>query len=84
MASNSTRRHVDPMREIDLLLLEEITLPRTIQIGVRARVLRAACMLFVLMGLLGLVIHGVTHRDAASIVPAPPLVEFPGGIPMVP
>ena len=81
MASNSTRRHVDPMREIDLLLLEEITLPRTIQIGVRARVLRAACMLFVLMGLLGLVIHAVTHRDAAS---APPLVEFPGGIPMVP
>jgi hypothetical protein len=84
MADNSTRRHVDPMREIDLLLLEEITMHRTIQPDVRATVLRTACMLLVLTGLLGLVIHAVTHRDAASMAAAPPLGELPSGIPMAP
>jgi hypothetical protein len=84
MASNSTRPHADPMREIDLLLLEEITMHRTIQPDVRATVLGTACMLIVLTGLLGLVIHAVTHRDAASMASAPPLIELPSGIPMTP
>jgi hypothetical protein len=84
MANNSTRPHADPMREIDLLLLEETTMHRTIRPDVRATVLGTACMLLVLTGLLGLVIHAVTHRDAASMASAPPLIELPSGIPMAP
>ena len=83
MANNSTRPHADPMREIDLLVLEEITMHRTIQPDVRATVLGTACMLLVLTGLLGLCIHAVTHRDAASMASAPPPIELPSG-PMVP
>ena len=57
------RTHFDPMREIDLLLLEEIMMRRDFPIDARARALQTLCMLVVLAAVGGLFIHTLTHKE---------------------
>jgi hypothetical protein len=84
MPGNSTPRPIDPMREIDLLLMEEIMNRRNFQTDARARALQTFCMLVMLAALMGIFIHAATHKDAASVVSVPALLESGGRMPMVP
>ena len=65
------RTHFDPMREIDLLLLEDIMMRRDVPIDARARALQTLCMLVVLAAVGGLFIHTFTHKEAISVVSSP-------------
>ena len=44
MPSNSTCRRADPMREIDLLLLEEITMRRNVETNRTAVIAQTVCL----------------------------------------
>ena len=74
----------DPMREIDLLLMEEIMMRRNFPTDARARALQTLCLLKLLAALAGMFIHALTHRDVTSIVSVPALHETPNRTPMVP
>jgi hypothetical protein len=84
MQKRRQRPSPDPMREIDVLLTEEIMMRRNFPTDVRARALQTLCMLVLLAALTGMFIHAVTHRDATTIVSVPPLLDSPNRMPMVP
>jgi hypothetical protein len=67
----------DPMREIDLLLMEDIMMRRDFPTDARAKVAQTLCMLVVLATLGGMFVHALTHNDAMSIVSAPALSSSP-------
>ena len=72
------------MREIDLLLVEESMMRRDFPTDARARALQTLSMLVVLAALTAVFVHALTHRDAATIVSVPALLESPNRMPMVP
>jgi hypothetical protein len=84
MQKRRQRPDPDPMREIDLLLMEEIMMRRNFPTDARARALQTLCMLVVLAAVTGMFIHALRHRDATSIVSVPALLETPNRMPMVP
>lgn len=63
MANNSTRRRTDPMREIDLLLLEEITMRRNVETNKTAVIAQAICLAAVGLFFLAAFFYALTHRE---------------------
>ena len=85
MWKRKQRRDPDPMREIDLLLMEDIMMCRNFPTDTRAKVAQTLCMLAVLAALGGMFVHALTHKDATSLVAAPPLSTSPiDQLPMIP
>ena len=84
MRKRRQRPDPDQMREIDLLLMEEIMMHRNFPTDARARALQTLCMLVVLAAVTGMFIHALTHRDATSMVSVPILLESPNRMPMAP
>jgi hypothetical protein len=76
----------DPMREIDLLLMEEIMLRRNFPKEARAiGALQTLCMLAVLAAATALFIHALGQRDATtSVVSVPADLGAAGQMPMSP
>jgi hypothetical protein len=64
-------RQPDPMRDIDLLLLEDDMMRRYVETDRRARVVQTMCMLLVLTACLGMFVHALSQRDVASIASLP-------------
>jgi hypothetical protein len=85
MWKRKQRPDPDPMREIDLLLMEDIMMRRNFATDARAKVAKTLCMLVVLAALGGMFVHALTHSDATSVVAAPPLSSDPiYQLPMIP
>jgi hypothetical protein len=61
MPSNSMRRHVDPMREIDLLLLEEITMRRNVETNRTAVIAQTVCLTAVGLFFFAVFFYAFTH-----------------------
>ena len=81
MQKRRQRSDPDPMREIDLLLVEDIMMRHNFPADARTRALQTGCMLLVLAALTGIFIHALRHRDATSIVSVPPVPDSPIGCP---
>ena len=56
-------RHHDPMRELDLLLLEDIMMRRHFQPTKTAMALQTTCMLLVLLGVGVMFAHTLLHPE---------------------
>jgi hypothetical protein len=85
MWERKQRPDPDPIREIDLLLMEDIMMRRNFPTDARAKVVQTLCMLVVLVALGGMFVHALTHNDATSLVAAPPLSSSPiDQLPMIP
>ncbi len=52
------------MREIDLLLLEDVMMRRSFPTDARARMAQTIAILVVLLAISGVLVHAVIHRDA--------------------
>lgn len=65
---NQTKRPIphDPMREIDLLLLEDIMMRRNFDTTARQRALQTGGILLVLASLIVVFIHALTHQDIVA------------------
>jgi hypothetical protein len=61
----------DPMREIDLLLLEEDMVHRKFESNARAKALQTVCVLLVLFSLAGVLVRELAHRGGGiSLAPS--------------
>ena len=64
MANNSTRRRADPMREIDLLLLEEITMRRNVETNRTAVIAQTVCLTAVGLFFFAAFFYALTHPQS--------------------
>lgn len=71
-------RRPDPMREIDLLLLEDITMRRNFQPTRTATVLQITCMLLVLLGVGAIFAYSLRHPEVGTA--ATSQVRDPSGV----
>jgi len=72
-------RHPDPMREIDLLLLEDDMTRRDVEIDTRSRVAQTVALLLVATFFLGIFVHSLTRGDAGLVASLPSI-----GVPLAP
>jgi hypothetical protein len=72
-------RHPDPMREIDLLLLEDDMTRRDVEIDTRSRVAQTVALLLVATFFLGILVHSLTRGDAGLVASLPSI-----GVPLAP
>ena len=63
MPSNPTRRRTDPMREIDLLLLEEINMRRNVETNRTAVIAQTVCLTAVGLFFFAVFFSALTHRE---------------------
>jgi hypothetical protein len=63
MPSNPTRRRADPMRVIDLLLLEEINMRRNVETNRTAVIAQTVSLTAVGLFFLAAFFHALTHRE---------------------
>ena len=64
MPSNSTRGRADPMREIDLLLLEEITMRRNVETNRTAVIAQTICLTAVGLFFFAAFFYELTHPQS--------------------
>ena len=72
-------RQPDPMREIDLLLLEDDMTRRDVEIDTRSRVAQTVALLLVATFFLGIFVHSLTRGDAGQVASLPSI-----GVPLAP
>jgi len=72
-------RQPDPMREIDLLLLEDDMTRRDVEIDTRSRVAQTVALVLVGTFFLGILVHSLTQRDAGLVASLPSI-----GVPLAP
>lgn len=76
MSNHASRaRRTDPMREVDLMLLEDALMRQNVQTSRTAVGLQTACMTIFALFLFGLFFYSLTHREfvvaaASGIAPA--------------
>lgn len=79
------KQRPDPIREIDLLLMEDIMMRRNFPTDGHAKLAQMLSMLVVLAVLGGIFVHALTHNDATSLVSSPRLSSSPiDQLPMIP
>ena len=61
----------DPMREIDLILLEDVMRRYPVEVSATARMFQTGGLVFVLLALLGMLAHDVVRRDPSATARAP-------------
>jgi hypothetical protein len=57
-------RSTDPMREVDLILLEDALMRRSLETSRTAVGVQTACMTILALFLFGLFLYSVTHRES--------------------
>ena len=65
MSNHASRaRRTDPMREVDLMLLEDALMRQNVPTSRTAVGLQTACMTILALFLFGLFLYSVTHRES--------------------
>lgn len=61
----------DPMREIDLMVLEDVMRRYPVEVTATATRFQVAGLLFVLLAVLGVLVHDIAYRDPSATARAP-------------
>jgi hypothetical protein len=69
-AKTSTARRDDPMREIDLILLEEVMQRRNFDAGRNARTVQIGSLMVVLLGLVAVFAHALVQDQRSATAAA--------------
>jgi len=69
-------RSTDPMREVDLILLEDALMRQNLETSRTAVGVQTACMTILALFLFGLFLYSVTHRE--SLVASASVGSLPG------
>ena len=69
-------RSVDPMREVDLILLEDALMRQNLETSRTAVGVQTACMTILALFLFGLFLYSLTHREA--VVASASVGSLPG------
>lgn len=66
---------LDPMREIDLIILEDIMKRYPVEVNATARHFQVGSMVLVLLALVGLLAHEIASYDPSAMAGAPQALE---------
>jgi hypothetical protein len=70
--NRSSRNRTDPMREIDLLVLEDLMMRRNFEINRTAVAAQTACLTLVGLSFFAAFFYALTHRESVEAVLADP------------
>lgn len=71
MSCCTCRLGKDPMREIDLILLEDVMRRYPVEVNATASVFQIAGLVCAMLAVLGLLVHDIVHRDPSATARAP-------------
>jgi hypothetical protein len=61
----------DPMREIDLILLEDVMRRYPVEINATAKLFQIGGLVLVLLMVAGILVHDIVHHDPSATARAP-------------